>query len=209
MRELVRLFFEWYLHHQVPGLFLFLLVEETGVPLLIPGDTLIIAAGARDRSWPAALTIIGVSALASAMGSSILYYLMRRGGRSLLLKYGKYLHLHPERVDYLERKFQAHGALAIVVGRLVPGFRTPTTVMAGIFEVPYRTFVPATAFAAVIWAATYFYLGVALERAYRRFAGILLRNERAVVAVAVAFVLVAVLVWLLSRQSRRPVASAE
>src|SRR4030095_872499 len=124
-------FFAWYAEHELPGLFLFLLIEEMGVPLLIPGDTLIIVAGARDRTVGSAILVIGASALAVALGSSILYELMRRGGRPLLDRYGRYLHLNPARVAQLERQFQRHGALAIVVGRLVPGFRTPTTIMAG------------------------------------------------------------------------------
>jgi membrane protein DedA with SNARE-associated domain len=41
--------------------------------------------------------------------------------------------------------------------------RTPTTVMAGLFGVPYRTFAPATSGAGVLWALIYFYAGAALE----------------------------------------------
>ena len=159
MSDWVRAFFAWYAGHELPGLFLFLLVEEAGVPLLIPGDTLIIVAGSRDRSLAGALVVIAVAALAAALGSSILYALMRHGGRPLLDRYGPYVHLDPRRVVQLERQFRRHGAIAIAVGRLGPGFRTPTTVMAGIFGVPYRTFVPSTTVAAV------FYLGAALERA--------------------------------------------
>jgi membrane protein DedA with SNARE-associated domain len=200
----VRAFFDWYAGHELPGLFLFLLVEEAGVPLLIPGDTLIIVAGSRDRSLGGALVVIGVAALAAALGSSILYELMRRGGRPLLDRYGPYLHLHPQRVAELERQFQRHGAIAIVVGRLVPGFRTPTTIMAGIFGVPYRTFVPSTTVAAVIWATAYFYLGAALERGWRRFAAVLLVNERLIVWIVVGLALLCVLGWLAYQRLRPP-----
>ena len=200
---LARAFFAWYAEHELPGLFVFVLVEEMGVPLLIPGDTLIIVAGARDRSFGAALMVIGASALAAAIGSSVLYGLMRRGGRPLLDRYGPYLHLHPGRVAQLERQFNRHGTLAIIVGRLVPGFRTPTTIMAGIFGVPYRTFVPSTTVAAIVWAAGYFYLGAALERGWRRFAAVLLANERLVVGIVVAVVLAIVLGWLAVQRMRR------
>jgi membrane protein DedA with SNARE-associated domain len=199
----MRAFFAWYALNELPGLFVFLLIEETGVPLLLPGDTLIIVAGSRDRTLLAALAVIGVSALATALGSSLLYFLMRRGGRPLLDKYGRYLHLHPERVAVLERQFVRHGVLAIVVGRLLPGFRTPTTIMAGIFRVPYRTFVPSTTLAAVIWAAAYFYLGVALERAWRRFAAVVLLNEHLVFGAAIVVILVGLLAWRAFRLMRR------
>ena len=204
MSDWVRAFLAWYAGHEIPGLFLFLLVEETGVPLLIPGDTLIILAGSRDRTLAGALVVIGVAALASTLGSSILYGLMRRGGRPLLDRYGPRLHLDAHRVARLERQFQRHGAIAIVIGRLVPGFRTPTTVMAGVFGVPYRTFVPSTTVAAVIWAAAYFYLGAALERTWRRFAAVLLANERLVVGIVVGLLLLCVLGWLTYQRFRPP-----
>lgn len=119
-------------------------------------------------------------------------------------RYGPYLHLHPDRVARLERQSQRHGAVAIVIGRLVPGFRTPTTIMAGIFGVPYRTFVPSTTVAAVIWAAAYFYRGAAMERGWRRFAAVLLANERLVVGLVVGLVLLCVLGWLAYRRFRQP-----
>ena len=80
MSEWVRAFFAWYAGHEIPGLFLFLLAEEAGVPLLIPGDTLIIVAGARDRSLGGALVVIAVAALASALGV---------GGRIVCTRFGR------------------------------------------------------------------------------------------------------------------------
>ena len=159
-------------------MFVFLLIEEMGIPLVLPGDTLVMAAGARDRSLLDALTVCAVAALATIGGSSVLYAVARRRGRIFLDRFGRYLHLSPARIATLDRWFRRHGAVAIVVGRVVPGMRTPTTVMAGLFGVPYRTFAPSTALAGVIWALLYFYLGVALERAWRRVAVMLLANLR-------------------------------
>lgn len=196
-----------YRTHEVPGLFLFLLIEEAGIPLLLPGDTLIIAAGARpDRPLASSLAILAAASGAATLGSSLLYALVRRGGRSLLARYGRYLHLNEARVHLLERWFRRHGALAIVVGRLVPGLRTPTSVMAGLFDVPYRTFAPATTLAALLWAALYFFLGALLERGWHALVGRLLGHVGAVVAVAVAVAalasVVAALIWRDRR--RRP-----
>ncbi len=51
------------------------------------------------------------------------------------------------------------GGLAIIPGRLIPGLRIPTTVVAAAFNVPLRVFLPAVATAAVVWGTFYIVLG--------------------------------------------------
>jgi membrane protein DedA with SNARE-associated domain len=151
--------------HELPGLFLFVLLEEAGVPLLIPGDTLVAAAGARPGQTPIGiLTVIALASVAATLGSSILYVIVRRGGRPLLERYGRLVHLEPGRLRRLEGWFARYGPAAIVIGRLIPGLRTPTTIMAALAAVPYRTFGPSTALASVLWATLYVGLGAALGR---------------------------------------------
>lgn len=168
IESIVQLVLGWYTAHELLGMFAFIGIEEAGIPLFFPGDMLVIAAGARDRSIENALVVCAVAALATSVGSSALYTVVNRKGRPFLDRYGKYLHLNEDRIERLACWFQKHGALAIVIGRVVPGMRTPTTVMAGLFGVPYRTFAPATTVAGVIWALLYFYLGVGIERAWHQ-----------------------------------------
>ena len=168
IEPIVQLVLGWYGAHELLGMFAFIGIEETGIPLFFPGDMLVMAAGARDRSIENALVVYLVAALATSVGSSVLYTVVNRKGRPFLDRYGKYLHLNENRIERLARWFRQHGALAIVIGRVVPGMRTPTTVMAGLFGVPYRTFAPATTVAGVIWALIYFYLGVGIERAWHQ-----------------------------------------
>lgn len=149
--------------HVLLSLFLFLLVEEAGVPLLLPGDTLIIAAAARPNQTPLdAILVVSVAALAAAVGSSVLFVLIRQGGRPLLNRFGRFLHLNEGRIARMDVLFQRYGPLAIVAGRLIPGLRTPTTIMAGLFAVPYRVFAPATCVAAALWAGLYYAFGAIL-----------------------------------------------
>lgn len=158
----------FYANNEIAGLFIFLLIEETGIPLLIPGDTLVIAAGARpQRDLPRTLLLLLAVTLAVGLGSSLLYGVVRWGGRPLLDRYGRFLHLSEGRIATIERWFRRHGVLAIVVGRLIPGLRTPTTIMAGLSDVPYRVFVPATMLAAAIWALVYYLIGVFFAREWR------------------------------------------
>jgi len=150
-----------FLHtYRLGGLFLLLLIEEAGVPIPLPGDMLVALAGAQPHMTVFyVIRVLTASTVAVFLGSSLLYWVIRRGGRPLLLKWGRFIRLRPERLDRMERWFVRYGAVAIVVGRLIPGLRVPTAVMAGLTNVPYRIYAPATAFAALVWSASFFWLG--------------------------------------------------
>lgn len=198
--------------HQYPGLFFFLLIEEAGVPLPLPGDTLIVYAGVRSRGGEtiAALAILLVT-VAATLGSSSLYWLARRGGRPALARYGRFLHLHAERVDRMEARFRRWGIWAIILGRLIPGLRTPTSVMAGLFRVPYRVFAPCTAFSALLWTLCYFYLGALLEPQWREAVTLITGDLDASVGIALVFMAVALgltILWRRLRQRPHPATPA-
>jgi membrane protein DedA with SNARE-associated domain len=192
----------FYSANEAPGLFLFLMVEEAGVPLwFLPGDTLVIAAGAQSGRTPASTALILLAAiLGVSLGSSVLYAIARRGGRPLLDRYGRALHLDANRVSTVEGWFRRYGVLAIVVGRLIPGFRTPTTLLAGLAGVRYSVFAPATVVAAIVWAALYFFAGAVLEATWRSAAATLAGDLDEVAGTVVFLILLGVAAGALYRR---------
>lgn len=158
---------------QYLALFLLLLVEEAGVPLPLPGDTVIMFLGYRAAIGLATpiLVILDV-AMATFLGSSILYFVARRIGHPAVVRYGRYIRLDEKRLAKVEGWFARHGTLAIVFGRLIPGLRTPTSVAAGIFEIPYGVFARAAALSAFLWAMIYMALGAMLGTSYHRLIGL-------------------------------------
>ena len=151
--------------YEFPTLFGLIFIEEMGLPLPLPGDVLIAYAGGRSGHTPVnAVIVIGVVALAATFGSFLLYLFTRHSGPRVIAKLHRVLHLRPERIAYTQGWFRRHGPVAIVLGRLIPGLRTPTSVMAGVANVPARVFVPSSALAAVIWSAFYYFAGTALHR---------------------------------------------
>ena len=139
------------------GLFLILFIEEAGIPLPIPGDLFIATAAALPNSNY--FIIISTVVIATLAGSTILYTLSKKFGRLLLIKYGKYIKITPEKVKRIEKWFEKYGGFAIVIGRLIPGLRTITPVAAGLFDVSYKTFWAYTAVASFIWGNIYFVVG--------------------------------------------------
>ncbi|MHB0868284.1 MAG: DedA family protein [Chloroflexota bacterium] len=147
-------------HNDEKALFLLLLVEEAGVPLPMPGDVVIMFAGYR-----ASQGLIGVLEAALAvttavqLGSTVLYLLARRLGHSLLFRYGRFVHLDPRKLEKAERWIQQRGPVMVLVGRLTPGLRTATSIMAGVFEVPFHQFLFFTTLSALIWSVFWLALG--------------------------------------------------
>jgi membrane-associated protein len=136
-------------------------VEESGVPLPVPGDVYVaylgnLAAGSVPALVAAWLGIIAVI----VAGATNLYLLSRRWGHRLVTnRLGAVLHLDPDRVDRIEGWLARWGAVTIILGRHLPGFRIPITVMAGTFEVPYRVFALSVAVSTAVWAGIWLLLG--------------------------------------------------
>ncbi len=151
--------------HELATLFVAILVEESGIPIPVPGDTLVTLAGTQaPHTIGHALAVVGVSSLAIFLGSSLLFTVVHRGGRPLLTKYGKYVLLNEQRLARMERWFASRGRIGIIVGRLIPGLRIPTTIMAGLSGVAYFEFALTMALTAVVWSAFYYILGSVLGR---------------------------------------------
>lgn len=143
--------------YSVLGLFLILFIEEAGVPLPIPGDIFIaITSGLPNSNY---LLIVSTVTIATLTGSTILFTLAKKIGNPLILKYGKYIKITPDKIKKVEKWFTKYGGWAIVIGRLIPGLRIITPIVAGLFGVNYKTFWLYTIIAALIWANIYFIIG--------------------------------------------------
>jgi membrane protein DedA with SNARE-associated domain len=140
-----------------------LYVEESGVPIFVPGDVLVIYAGHRTASDPLALALAWlVAVLAVTLGASNLYLLARWLGRRLISgRLGLILHVTPERLDRAEKTFRRWGPWALIFGRHIPGGRIPITIAAGILEVPYPLFAVCVAISSAVWAGAWLAAGVA------------------------------------------------
>jgi membrane-associated protein len=139
---------------------LLLYLEESGVPLPVPGDVYVAYLGhLADSALKWVVAWLGIIAVVVA-GASNLYLISRRWGRRLVRgRLGAAVHLTPDRLATAERWFARWGAFAIIFGRHVPGFRVPITVAVGIFRVAYPTFAASVAISTAVWAAVWLWLG--------------------------------------------------
>jgi membrane protein DedA with SNARE-associated domain len=144
-----------------PGSLLLLYIEETGVPLPVPGDVYLVYLGRIASGSPPKLVLAWFAVVVVVVaGASNLYWASRRWGRRLLEnRIALAMHIEPERILRAEAWFARWGAVAIIFGRHVPGMRIPVTVVSGIFRVSYAIFVPSVAVSTAVWAAVWIWLG--------------------------------------------------
>jgi membrane protein DedA with SNARE-associated domain len=154
----------WLVHlgagHRAISIFLVIALEEIGVPLPLPGDVFIAYAGHLvARGKIGAATAFFTIVAGSMVGASVLYYVARHYGQPFVRRYGPYMHIKQKRLEMVERWFVKWGPVVIVLGRQIPGLRMVISVFAGVFGVPYRTFLASVTLAGAIWAGMFLYIG--------------------------------------------------
>jgi membrane protein DedA with SNARE-associated domain len=146
--------------HGVVAAFAYLALEEAGLPIPVPGDFLMLAFGVRAREGSIVLwQVIAAMEVGTIVGSSLLYVLARRHGRGLVERIGPFVGIGQAQLDRAERQLQRHGAIAVLLGRLLPGMRILTAIACGIFRVPYRVFLPAMSLGSLVYIVAYTMLG--------------------------------------------------
>ena len=166
LTDFIRLLLERY---DLAAVIVMVLLEEMGLPLPLPGDVGMAYAGYRVEQG-AQNPVVSFLALVAATlaGSSALYWMARWGGRPLLMRYGRYIHLDNERLQKMEERIVRGGVLTVIIARLIPGFRILTPMACGALGVPYKIFLPAVAiggsiYVGVVMAVGYYFGPSAIE----------------------------------------------
>ena len=99
-------------------------------------------------------------------GSLVGWAIGRWGGRPLLERHGRWLHLTPENVDRAELWFDRHGRAAVFLGRLTPVVRSFISIPAGTLESPIGPYTLLTLAGSAIWCFAFAGAGWALGSSY-------------------------------------------
>lgn len=90
------------------------------------------------------------------------------GGRPLLERRGKWLHVTPENLDRAERWFERWGNVGVLVGRVTPVLRSFVSIPAGVFEMPLVPYAVLTLIGSAVWAFAFAGAGYGLGSSYQR-----------------------------------------
>jgi len=137
---------------------------ETFVPIL-PSEVIVPMAGwkvAQSGADPAVLewltaqpwTFIGVmvaATMGAAVGSLAGYLIGAWGGRPLLDRYGRYVHIHPDDLDRADAWFDRYGGWAVFLARFVPLLRALINYPAGVARMPIGRFLLFSILGSIPW----------------------------------------------------------
>ncbi len=138
--------------------FLGVMLEGVGLPL--PGETVLITAGALAHRGSLALweTMV-MGSLGAVMGGQAGYFVGRFGGRPFVLRWGHYVFITPERLGRAEGFFERHGGRAVFFARFIVGLRVFGALVAGMSRMSWRKFTLYSVLGGVVWATAAVVLG--------------------------------------------------
>jgi membrane protein DedA with SNARE-associated domain len=118
-------------------------------------------------------------------GSLVGWAVGRWGGRPLLERHGRWLHLGPDRLERAERWFDRHGGAAVFLGRLTPVVRSFISIPAGALESPLGPYTVLTLAGSAVWCFAFAGAGWALGSQYDQVHHVFTGIEVAIVALVV------------------------
>jgi membrane protein DedA with SNARE-associated domain len=150
--------FQFVVQHGYPVLFLWVLLEQAGLP--IPAIPILLAAGA----------LVGTghmnifAALALAVFGSLLadfaWYQLGKTRGMTVLNFLCRISLEPDTcVRQTEFAFNKHGMKSLLFSKFIPGFSTAAPPLAGVFGMSAQRFVLFDIAGTVIWSGTFMLLG--------------------------------------------------
>ncbi len=102
-------------------------------------------------------------------GAIVGWWIGLHGGRPLLERRGRWLHVTPERLDRAERWFERWGNFGVLVGRVTPLVRSFVSIPAGVFEMRLAPYTLYTSVGSAVWAFVIAGVGYALGTSYKHF----------------------------------------
>jgi len=97
--------------------------------------------------------------LGASVGSTIIYLIALKLGRTALLKYLKHVKVSEKKLLRVEEWFQKYGDKAVLFGRMVPVFREMISIPAGLLKMKLPKFLAYTILGSCGWSMTLIFIG--------------------------------------------------
>ncbi|WP_029013056.1 DedA family protein [Niveispirillum irakense] len=143
------------------GVSLLMAIESACIPL--PSEIIMPFAGYLVSTAELNLILVATAgAIGCNLGSEVAYVIGKRGGRTAILRWGRYVLLDAHDLDMADRFFARFGAPAMFIARLLPVIRTFIALPAGISAMPRVPFHLYTFVGSWIWCYGLAYVGMKL-----------------------------------------------
>ena len=136
----------------------------------VPGETILVAAAlyAGSTHQLHIVSVITAAVVGGVLGNVVAFWLGRRYGYRLLMRYGHYVKLDATRIKIGQYLFLRHGSKVVFIARFIPVARSFAALLAGTNRMPWRSFMVANVAGAVAWVTVdsvgAYFLGEALSK---------------------------------------------
>ena len=155
-------------------LFLGLMLELIAFPL--PGELLMTYCGylvyQNKLNWTLSILVAGLGA---SVGITFSYFIGKLLGDTFFKKYGKYVHLGPERLEKISLWFNQYGKKLLIIAFFIPGVRHITGYFSGIAKFKYKEFALYAYLGAFLWATIFISLGRGVGSKWVKYHGLATR----------------------------------
>lgn len=175
--------------------FALMLLESACIP--IPSEITMPVAGLLASQHHLSLVpVIVVGVVANLAGSLVSYAVGRGEGRSLLLKYGRYILVKPHDVERADEWFARYGPPAVFFSRLLPVVRTFISLPAGVAKMDVKKFALLTVLGCIPWVTALTVAGYVLGANWQK----VLTYTRPLEYAVLAAIVVGAALWLVRRR---------
>jgi membrane protein DedA with SNARE-associated domain len=158
MHQFLQIWFGWVSDWGYLGVILLMAMESSIFP--VPSEVVIppaayLAAQGKMSFWGVVLA----GTFGSWLGAAITYWVALWIGRAVILKWGKWIHITPEKLERAEHFVHRYEAGGIFFARLLPVIRHLISIPAGIIKMNFATFSAMTVIGSFVWCTVLACLG--------------------------------------------------
>jgi membrane protein DedA with SNARE-associated domain len=161
----------------------------------LPGQDIVLFGHQIDSHFWGYVAIATAGVAGQTVGSIIGWAIGLYGGRPLVERHGRWLHLGPENLDRAEHWFDRWGDWAVFLGRMTPVVRSFVSIPAGLARMPLGRFTLYSVLGTIPWCFGIAGAGWALGSSWESF-----HHDFRYVEVLVGVGILALLVWYLRRR---------
>ena len=184
------------------ALFCVVLVENFGIPA--PGQTLLIAAALLAAQGKLNIAAVLFTAFAASfIGACIGYWLGVKGGRRLILRFGRYVRIGKPELQRMEKSFARYSGWFVSCARFFEVLRQLNGIVAGTTRMSLRMFLPANALGALLWTGVWGLGSWRLGRSIHSYEDLTEKAGSVFVVLSIAVLLVLLGVYLRHRWNNR------
>ena len=158
MHHLLEVWVGWVQHWGYLGIVILMAMESSIFPVpsevVIPPAAFLAAQGHLNFSG-----VIIAGTVGSYLGSAITYWVSRLLGRPLILRYGRFVLLTPEKLERAEVWLERYEGGGVFFARLLPVIRHLISIPAGLINMGFGIFSLVTIAGSAIWCYVLAYLG--------------------------------------------------